>query len=62
MIVGEYAADLLAEGTIVELKVVKALDQAHSAQSINCLRETRLSVCLLLNFGKPRLEIQQIAN
>ena len=63
MIVGEYAADLLVEGTIVvELKAVKALDRVHTAQSINYLKATGLRVCLLLNFGKPRLEIQRIAN
>ncbi len=61
--VGEYAADLLVEGTIVvELKAVKALDRVHAAQSINYLKATGLRVCLLLNFGKPRLEIQRIAN
>jgi GxxExxY protein len=62
-IVSENAADLLVEGTIiVELKAVKALDRVHSAQSINYLKATGLGVCLLLNFGKPRLEIQRIAN
>jgi GxxExxY protein len=63
MIVGEYAADLLVEGTIVvEPKAVKALDRVHAAQCINYLKATGLGVCLLLNFGKPRLEIQRIAN
>ena len=63
MIVGEYAADLLVEGTIVvELKAVKALDRVHAAQCINYLKATGLGVCLLLNFGKPRLEIQRLAN
>ena len=61
--VGEYAADLLIEGTIlVELKAVKALDRVHTAQAINYLKATGLRVGLLLNFGKPRLEIQRIAN
>jgi GxxExxY protein len=61
--VGEYAADLLVEGTIVMvLKAVRALDRVHMAQSINYLKATGLCVCLLLNFGKPRLEIQRIAN
>ncbi len=61
--VGEYAADLLVEGAIVvELKAVKVLDRVHMAQSINYLKATGLCVCLLLNFGKPRLEIQRISN
>ena len=61
--VGEYTADLPVEGCIVvELKAVKALDRVHVAQSINYLKATGLRVCLLLNFGKPRLEIQRVAN
>ena len=46
----------------LELKAVKALDRVHMAQSINYLKATGLCVCLLLNFGKPRLEIQRISN
>jgi GxxExxY protein len=63
VVVGEYAVDLLVEGTImVELKAVKALDNVHAAQCINYLRATGLRLCLLLNFGKPRLQIQRFAN
>jgi GxxExxY protein len=46
----------------VEPKAVKALDRVHTAQSINYLKATGLRVCPLLNFGKPRLEIQRAAN
>jgi len=61
--VGDYTADLLVESTVVvELKAVKALDSVHTAQCINYLKASRLRLCLLLNFGKPRLEIQRIAN
>ena len=61
--VGEYTADLLVAGAvIVELKAVHALDRVHAAQCMNYLRATGLRLCLLLNFGKPRLEIQRIAN
>jgi GxxExxY protein len=61
--VGEYAVDLLVEDTIiVELKAIKALDNAHTAQCLNYLKATGLHLCLLLNFGKPRLEIQRIAH
>ena len=31
-------------------------------QCINYRKATRLLLCLLLNFGKPRLEIKQVAN
>ena len=61
--VGDYAADLLVEGKVViELKAVKALDSVHTAQCINYLKASGLGLCLLLNFGRPRLEIRRIAN
>jgi GxxExxY protein len=43
MIVGEYVADLLVEGTLlVELKSVKAITDVHAAQCMNYLRATGL--------------------
>ena len=63
VIVGEYAADLLVEAAvIVELKAVRALDDVHQAQCMNYLRATGMHLCLLLNFGKPRLEIRRIVH
>ena len=61
IIVGEYAADILVEDAIlVELKAVKALDEVHMAQCMNYLKATGLRVCLLLNFGQPRLQVKRI--
>jgi GxxExxY protein len=63
VVVGEYAADLLVEGkVIVELKAVKNLDDVHTAQCLNYLKATGLHVCLLINFGKPKVEVKRIAN
>jgi GxxExxY protein len=63
IIVGEYAVDLLVDGTVmVELRAIKALDGAHTAQCLNCMKATGLRLCLLLNFGKPRLEIRRVAH
>ncbi len=62
-IVGEYTADLLVEHKVlVELKVAKALDDIHMAQCLNYLKATGLNICLLMNFGKPKLEIKRIIN
>ncbi len=59
--VGEYFADLVVEDELlVELKVAKALDDTHRLQCINYLKASGLPLCLLLNFGKPRLEIKRI--
>ena len=63
VIVGMYTADLLVESVVlVELKAVKALDANHSVQCLNYLVATGLEVCLLLNFGNPRLEIRRLVN
>ena len=61
IVVGEYIADLLVEERVlVEIKAIKALDKIHLAQCLNYLKATKLPVCLLMNFGKPRVEIQRI--
>jgi GxxExxY protein len=63
VIVGAYTADLLVEkAVLVELKAVTALDTVHRAQCINYLKGTGLWLCLLLNFGNPRLEIKRVVN
>ena len=62
-IVGEYIADLLVENSVlVELKATRALDDIHMAQCLNYLKATGLKVCLLINFGKPRIEVKRIVN
>jgi GxxExxY protein len=62
-VVGEYFPDLLVEDVLlVELKTVNDLDGAHRMQCTNYLKATGLRLCLLLNFGKPRLEIKRVVN
>lgn len=62
VVVGEYLTDLLVEGVVlVELKAVKALDNAHLAQCINYLKATELKTCLLLNFGTHKLGIKRVS-
>lgn len=61
VVVGEYAADLLVEGQVlVELKITRAIDDVHYAQCLNYLKASGLLLCLLINFGRPRLEIKRI--
>jgi GxxExxY protein len=45
---------------IVELKAAKAFDEVHFAQCLNYLKATGLRVCLLINFGKPKVEVKRI--
>ncbi|HUT75435.1 MAG TPA: GxxExxY protein [Armatimonadota bacterium] len=59
--VGDFVADLLVEGrVVVELKAAKALDDVHMAQCLDYLKATGLTVCLLINFGKPKVEVKRI--
>jgi len=61
VIVGEYAVDLLVEDRVmVELKATKAFDEVHTAQCMNYLRATGLNLCLLVNFGTPRVQVKRI--
>ena len=61
LVVAEFTVDLLVEqSVIVELKEAKAIDDIHRAQCLNYLKASGLFLCLLLNFGKPRLEIKRI--
>ena len=62
-VVGDYVADLLVEDSVlVELKATKALDENHMAQCLNYLKAANLKVCLLINFGRPRIQVKRIVN
>jgi GxxExxY protein len=60
ILVGDFAADLVVEGTVIlELKATKDFTDFYAAQCLNYLKATQLSVCLLLNFGRPKLEVRR---
>ena len=62
VVVGEYVADLVVEGRVlIELKACKSLDDIHSAQCLNYLVATGFPICLLINFGRPKIEIKRLA-
>ena len=62
IVVGEYFADLFVQQTvIVELKAIKTLTDKDQAQCINYIKATKLPMCLLINFGNPKVEIKRIA-
>ena len=63
VVVGEYVADLLVEGLVlVELKAIKELDNIHLAQCLNYLKATGLQLCLLINFGTPKIRIKRVVS
>ena len=57
IVAGAFTVDLL-----VELRAVAALNDARRGQCLNYVKATGLRLCLLLNFGNPRLEIKRIAH
>jgi|SRR6185437_3029886 len=59
--VGEYLADLVVEDeVIVELKCIERFANEHLAQCINYLKASGLSVALLINFQKTRIEWKRV--
>jgi GxxExxY protein len=59
--VGQHRLDLLVEGEIVvELKAVRALEDAHFSIVRSYLRAVGRRLGLLLNFDAPTLEIRRV--
>jgi GxxExxY protein len=63
VVVGIHRLDLVVEGKIIiELKAISDLADIHFAQLRSYLKATGLKVGLLLNFGKPTLEVRRVVN
>jgi len=61
--IGEYYADILVEDVlVVELKCVERLANEHTAQCLNYLRASGRTVCLLVNFQRPKAEWRRIVH
>jgi GxxExxY protein len=61
--VGEYFADILVEDVlVVELKCTERLSNEHTAQCLNYLRASGRTLCLLVNFQKPKVEWKRIVH
>jgi GxxExxY protein len=59
--VGEHRLDLVVEGQIViELKAISGIDDAHLAVARSYLKATALQLALVINFGRPTLEIRRV--
>lgn len=60
ILVGEFFADMAVEKKVlVELKALRMLDEIHIAQVMNYLKASGMPVCLLINFGRPKIEIRR---
>ena len=60
-VIGDYIADLLVDGILVELKAVSSLTQAHVAQLLNYLKATGIRHGLLVNFGSEKFQCRKLA-
>ena len=61
--VGDFYADIVVnQHIILELKSVKQITDAHRAQCLNYLKASQFKICLLINFGNPKIEIKRIVN
>lgn len=60
-VVGEFVCDFLVESKVIlELKAVKAIDENHLAQCMNYLKAGNMRLGLVINFGKPKVEIKRV--
>ncbi|MGH7950821.1 MAG: GxxExxY protein [Limisphaerales bacterium] len=61
VMVGEFAPDLIAFGSVVvDTKVIDRITDHERGQMLNYLRITKLRVGLILNFKNARLEFERI--
>ncbi len=61
--IGDYYADIMVnQSVLLELKAVKQLSEIHVAQCLNYLKASGFKVCLLINFGNPKVEIKRVVN
>ena len=60
-LIGEYIPDLLVyDKIIVEMKTIEYITAKERSQVLNYLKATGLSLGLILNFGKAKLEWERL--
>ena len=59
-LLGDYVADMIVDGLIIELKAVSTLTQSHVAQVINYLKATEREHGLLINFCSEKFQCRKI--
>ena len=60
-VLGDYIADMVVDGLIVELKAVSMLLEVHTAQLINYLKATGIEHGMLINFGSEKFQCRKMA-
>jgi GxxExxY protein len=58
---GNFYTDIVVDGKIIlELKAADAIADVHRAQALNYLNATGLQLAIVMNFGKPRLQVERL--
>ena len=60
-VLGDYIADMIVDGIVIELKAVSALQNVHIAQTINYLSAMKIDYGMLINFGSIKFESRKLA-
>ena len=60
-VIGDYVADMVVDGIIIELKSVSTLLQIHLAQLLNYMKAMKLEHGLLINFGSEKFQCKKVA-
>ena len=60
-VIGEYVADMVVDGIIIELKSVSTLLPIHLAQLLNYMKAMKLEHGLLINFGSEKFQCKKVA-
>jgi GxxExxY protein len=53
---------LVEDSLVIELSCVERLSNEHTAQCLNYLQASGLTVCLLVNFQKAKVDWKRIVN
>jgi len=56
---GEFVADVLVEGVILELKSVRRIVRAHEIQLVNYLTATHKEIGLILHFTETSVDVKR---
>ena len=59
-VLGDYIADLVVDGVVVELKSVATLLPVHLAQCLNYLKAMNREHGLIINFGSEKFQCQKV--
>jgi GxxExxY protein len=52
---------VVGDAVLVEIKAQEFVDKSSRAQCLNYLRATGLRLCILLNFGRSRIQVARLA-